>query len=247
MALPPCWAPRKPACQPPSNTSVFAVEHQEASRFPWVPAVLPELQPNPCPRYKPPMQVSGRCIPSSAQSHRCSGGTLSPVHYNAQLVYKSKQASDQLGSKAALCPGGCRGIKRGIINKKKKALEEKKYSLTSLMLSKQTKVYGATALCSPLGPAAHIYCSFFLNSKKASQGMALGRASCGHTGRNGNLTDPEAACACVRAQPGDPSPPLQTASRFQLQLPAQGAGGGSAGRPRPVLRAWDRVRGEPPW
>lgn len=126
VALPPGWAPRKPVCRPPSNTSVFAVEHQEASRFPRVPAAPPELQPNPCLRCKPPMQVSGRCIPSSAQSHRCSGGTLDPVHHNAQLVFNSKQASNRLGSKAALCPGGCGGIKRGIISKQKKSPRGKK-------------------------------------------------------------------------------------------------------------------------
>ncbi|XP_010572266.1 PREDICTED: LOW QUALITY PROTEIN: serine/arginine-rich splicing factor 1 [Haliaeetus leucocephalus] len=46
--------------------SVFAVEHQEDSRFPRVPVALPELQPNACPRCKPPMQVSG-----SPAIHHC--------------------------------------------------------------------------------------------------------------------------------------------------------------------------------
>lgn len=89
-----------------------------------------------------------------------------------------------------------------------------------------------------------LFSSSAVNSKKASQGMALGRGSCGHTGHNGNLTDLEAAC--VRAQPGNASPPLQTESRFQLQPRAQGARGGGAGRPRPGPRAWDHVGGEHP-
>lgn len=42
----------------------------------------------------------------------------------------------------------------------------------SLMLSEQTKVYGGTALCSPLGPAAHIYCflPLLLTAKKPRRG-----------------------------------------------------------------------------
>ena len=105
-ALPPCWTPREPVCQSPSNMSVFAVEHQEASGFPRAPVLLPELHSNLCPWCKPPARVSRRCISSSAQSHQCSGGTSALVHHSAQLVFNAKQASNRLGSKAALWPGG---------------------------------------------------------------------------------------------------------------------------------------------
>lgn len=91
------------------------------------------------------------------------------------------------------------------------------------MFSEQTKAHGGTALCLPLGPAAHIYCSSAVNSKKAWQGMALGRESCGHPGRNGNGTDPEAAR--VGAQPGHASPPPQMEKRIASAAPCAGSKG----------------------
>lgn len=118
-ALPPCWAPREPVCRLPSDATAFAAGHQEASGFPWAHTPLPELHPNLCPRCAPPPRASGRSISSSAQPHQCTGGTSAPVQPGTQLPLNSKQANSRSRSKAALCPGGRGGIKRGIINKKK--------------------------------------------------------------------------------------------------------------------------------
>lgn len=76
-------------------------------------------------------------------------------------------------------------------NNETRALGEKKYSLTSLMLSKQTQVYGGTALCSPPGPEADTYCSFSSavnNTEASTLPRALRFGSTGSHGGNAAFT-----------------------------------------------------------
>lgn len=59
-------------------------------------------------------------------------------------------------------------------NNKKKALERKNYSLTSLMLSEQTKVHGGSALCVPIQPGSThslFFLPLLLTAKKPRKGQ----------------------------------------------------------------------------
>jgi len=154
------------------------------------------------------------------------GGHFSPSPSQRSAPVELQTGKQSVGERSCPPPGRMRRNKKGN-HKQRKALEGKKYSLTSLMLSEKTKVRGGPAFCSPLGPAVDIYCSSSaVNSKNASQGMAPGGES-----RTGNPMDPAAARVCAR--------PGVTAAADRQRLPAAApcAGPRHAEPPCPVVAA----------